>query len=205
LLVADEGMYRISVLKHEPKDFSYGELRQEVGWRKFLVQFYTVYKLRRMPLPTTRLYLLCFAYHRFRQINDNLIDAFIHLVDQYEQQAKIAAETANTTDIQPQRHSTDTHGTNQVNFFLLYTFGYQFAPRYRDLHKKMDGLVGFHHPSHYAGHLIKPSRKILDALIVKEWPNIQRIVASLAQKDMTQATIVRKLSSYARQNQTKKA
>jgi TnpA family transposase len=92
-----------------------------------------------------------------------------------------------------------------VSFFLLYTFGYQFAPRYRDLHKKMDGLVGFHHPSHYAGHLIKPSRKILDALIVKEWPNIQRIVASLAQKDVTQATIVRMLSSYARQNQTKKA
>jgi hypothetical protein len=121
LLVADEGMYRISVLKHEPKDFSYGELRQEVGRRQFfqplyefgqaflaqaalsnesvkyyasLVQFYTVYKLQRMPWPTTRLYLLCFAYHRFRQLNDNLIDAFIHLVDQYEQQAKIAAETA---------------------------------------------------------------------------------------------------------------
>ena len=121
LLIADEGMYRISVLKHEPKDFSYGELRQEVGRRIFfqplyefgqaflasaglsnesvkyyasLVQFYTVYKLQRMPLPTTRLYLLCFASHRFRQINDNLIDAFIHLVDQYEQQAKVAAETA---------------------------------------------------------------------------------------------------------------
>ena len=121
LLVADEGMYRISVLKHEPKDFSYGELRQEVGRRQFfeplyefgqaflaaaglsnesvkyyasLVQFYTVYKLQRMPWPTTRLYLLCFAYHRFRQLNDNLIDAFIHLVDQYEQQAKVAAETA---------------------------------------------------------------------------------------------------------------
>ena len=30
-------------------------------------------------------------------------------------------------------------------------------------------------------------------------------MASLAQKDVTQATIVRKLSSYARQNQTKKA
>src|SRR5665647_3440246 len=30
-------------------------------------------------------------------------------------------------------------------------------------------------------------------------------MASLAQKDVTQATIIRKLSSYARQNQTKKA
>jgi TnpA family transposase len=111
----------------------------------------------------------------------------------------------NTTDIRPERHSTDTHGANQVNFFLLFVFGYQFAPRYRDLHKRMTGLVGFHHPNHYANCLIKPARKTFDALIVKEWPNIQRILASLAQKDVTQTTIVRKLSSYARQNQTKKA
>jgi TnpA family transposase len=91
-----------------------------------------------------------------------------------------------------------------VNFFLLFFAGYQFAPRYRDLHKKMASLVGFQHPNHYAHYLIKPSRKTFDALIVKEWPNIQRILASLAQKDVTQATVVRKLSSYARQNQTKK-
>jgi hypothetical protein len=32
----------------------------------------------------------------------------------------------------------------------------------------MDGPVGFHHPSRYTGHPIKPSRKIRDALIVKE-------------------------------------
>ena len=111
----------------------------------------------------------------------------------------------NTTDIQPARHSTDTHGTNQVNFLLLYVDGYQFAPRYRDLHKRMSGLVGSRHPNQYAGLLIKPVRKTFDSLIVKEWPNIQRILASLAQKDVTQATVVRKLSSYARQNQTKKA
>jgi hypothetical protein len=69
--------------KHEPKDFSYGELRQEVERRKFfqplfefgqtflasaglsnesvkyyasLVQFYTVFKLQRMAVPTVRLY-----------------------------------------------------------------------------------------------------------------------------------------------------
>jgi TnpA family transposase len=111
----------------------------------------------------------------------------------------------NTTDIQPERHSTDTHGTNQVNFWLLFFDGYQFAPRYRDLHKRLASLVGFRHPSHYADLLIKPARKTFGALIVKEWPNIQRIMASLAQKDVTQATVVRKLSSYARQNQTKKA
>jgi len=92
-----------------------------------------------------------------------------------------------------------------VNFLLQFFDGYQFAPRYRDLHKRMSGLVGSRHPSQYADRLIKPVRKTFDSLIVKEWPNIQRILASLAQKDLTQATVVRKLSSYARQNQTKKA
>ena len=111
----------------------------------------------------------------------------------------------NTAEIQPERHSTDTHGSNQVNFLLLFCDGYQFAPRYRDLHKKTASLVGVRHPSHYTGSLIKPTRKIRDDLIVREWPNIQRIVASLMQKDVTQATVVRKLSSYTRQNETKKA
>ena len=121
LLQADERMDRISALKHEPKDFSYKELRQEVARRKFfqplyefahtflsttglsnesvkyyasLVPFYTVYKLQRMSRAITRLYLLCFASHRFRQINDTLTEAFIHLIDQYEKQAKLAAADA---------------------------------------------------------------------------------------------------------------
>ena len=111
----------------------------------------------------------------------------------------------NTSDVKPERHSTDTHGTNQVNFWILFTFGYFFAPRYRDLHKKMDTLVGFKHPNEYGDFLIKPSRKTYAELIEKEWPTVQRIMASLAQKDVTQATIVRKLASYTRQNQTKKA
>ena len=121
LLQADEQVYRISALKREAKDFSYKELRQEVERRRFfqplhefartflgtaglsvesgkyyasLVKFYTVYKLQRMAQGTTRLYLLCFAFHRFRLINDNLIEAFIHLVHQYEKLAKRAAEEA---------------------------------------------------------------------------------------------------------------
>src|SRR6266851_4088396 len=43
----------------------------------------------------------------------------------------------NTTDIQPEVHSTDTHGTNEVTFALLHLFGYQFAPRYRDFYDKV--------------------------------------------------------------------
>src|ERR1700732_361104 len=54
----------------------------------------------------------------------------------------------NTTAIQPEIHSTDTRGANEVNFALLHLFGYQFAPRYKDLYDKVrSSLVGFKHPS----------------------------------------------------------
>ncbi|MBD2807460.1 Tn3 family transposase, partial [Xenorhabdus sp. ZM] len=59
--------------------------------------------------------------------------------------------------------------------------------------------------SHYEELLIKPVRKINTDLIVKEWDNIKRIMVSLALKTTTQNVIVRKLSSYARKNQTKRA
>jgi hypothetical protein len=52
----------------------------------------------------------------------------------------------NTTDIQPSIHSTDTHGTNEVNFAILAFFGYQFAPRYKDIRGKMGIAVRLQAP-----------------------------------------------------------
>ena len=113
----------------------------------------------------------------------------------------------NTTHIQPEVHSTDTHGTNEINFALLSCFGYEFAPRYRDLYSRVStSLYGFQHPSQYDEELLlKPIRKINTTLIADEWENIQRILVSLALKTVTQSVIVGKLSSYARKNRTKRA
>ena len=112
----------------------------------------------------------------------------------------------NTSDIQPEVHSTDTHGTNQVNFAILHLFGYQFAPRYRDIYDQVsESLYGFQHPNYYTEGLIKPIRKINAELIIDEWENIQRIILSLAQKTTTQSIIIGKLSAYARKNKTKRA
>jgi len=112
----------------------------------------------------------------------------------------------NTTDIEPEIHSTDTHGVNNVNFWILNAFGYQFAPRYKNLRGKSEnGLYGFNALSHYQNYMLKPIRKIKEPLIISEWPNIQKIVASLALKVTTQSIIIRKLSSYERKNRTKKA
>lgn len=112
----------------------------------------------------------------------------------------------NTTTLQPAIHSTDTHGTNQVNFALLHVFGFQFAPRYRDLPEKMKtGLYGFQHPRAYADRMVQPIRKLKTELIIAEWDNLRRIFASLALKTTTQSIIVRKLNAYARRNKTSQA
>ena len=113
----------------------------------------------------------------------------------------------NTTDIQPEIHSTDTHGTNAVNFALLNMFGYQFAPRYRDIYDTVrTSLYGFKHPSQYDDDmLLKPVRNLRSNLIIEEWDNLQRIFVSLALKTTTQSIIVRKLSAYARKNKTRRA
>jgi len=111
----------------------------------------------------------------------------------------------NTSEVEPQIHSTDTHGTNEVNFAILHLFGYSFAPRYRDLGNRPNMIYGFKNQSSYKDYILKPIRKINTQLIKDEWENIQRIVVSLAFKSTTQATIIRKLSSYHRKNKTKRA
>lgn len=113
----------------------------------------------------------------------------------------------NTTDIHPEIHSTDTHGTNAVNFAILNVFGYQFAPRYRDIFDTVqESLYGFQHPSQYDdGMVLKPRRKLNPELVVEEWDNIQRIMVSLAMKTTTQHIIVGKLSAFARKNKTRRA
>jgi hypothetical protein len=94
----------------------------------------------------------------------------------------------NTTDIQPAIHSTDTHGTNEVNFAILNVFSYQFAPCYRNICDKVkEALYGFKHPSQYDDDwILKPVRKLNPELVVEEWDNIQRIMVSLALKTTTQ-------------------
>jgi TnpA family transposase len=111
----------------------------------------------------------------------------------------------NTTQIRSSLHSTDTHGTNRVNFLILHMFSYQFAPRYHDIYDTVRrNLYGFQHPSRYSGP-IRPIRKIDEKLILEEEDNLLRIFVSLALKTTTQSIIVGKLSAYARKSKTRRA
>lgn len=63
----------------------------------------------------------------------------------------------------------------------------------------------FNPPSSYGDVILKPVRRIREAEIIREWDECQRIFVSLALKETTQSTVVRKLSSQARNSRTKRA
>lgn len=64
-----------------------------------LANFYTVYDLRRLRAEQTHLYLLCYAWQRYRQLTDNLVDALSYHMKQLEDETKARTNTRFTADL----------------------------------------------------------------------------------------------------------
>lgn len=111
----------------------------------------------------------------------------------------------NTSDIQPDIFSTDTEGSNQLNFLLLHLIGRLYAPRYRSLGDKSDSIICFSDPSKFKDCIIKPDKKLNERLILSEEDNIQHVLASLLMGETRQSNIVTKLSSQQFASRTKRA
>lgn len=98
----------------------------------------------------------------------------------------------NTSQIQPDVVSTDTHGTNQINFALLDLSGWQFAPRYKNPGKVLAEL--FVCERNGSDIRISLKKSIRESSIIDGWHTVERIMATLHSKEASQSTIVRMLS-----------
>ena len=111
----------------------------------------------------------------------------------------------NNSNIKPIAISGDMHSINRFNGGLLNLLKCQFMPRFTKIYKTATkDLVGFKDRSQYGRMLIKPVSQADKPFIRSEWDSIMRIVASLAKKQSSQSTIIRKLSAY-KANPTLKA
>ena len=102
----------------------------------------------------------------------------------------------NTSDIVPAAITGDMHSLNKVNFAILAWFGPRYEPRFTDLDKQIAEIYCVGDPAQYAHCLVQPAGQVDLQAIVNERENIDRIVATLALKEMTQGTLVRKLCTY---------
>lgn len=76
-----------------------------------------MFDLRRLKPEQARLYLLCFAWLRYRQFTDNLVAAMNHLMRHYESETKAHAQKRN-----PREQVAQSHLNLKVGqLLLLYT------------------------------------------------------------------------------------
>lgn len=111
----------------------------------------------------------------------------------------------NTSNVQPDIFSTDTEGSNQLNFLLLNLINKVFAPRYRSFSTKTESIISFSDPKKFEDLLIKPSSQLNVNRLLKQENNIQHILASLLIGETNQSNIISKLSCNAFSNQIKLA
>lgn len=118
LLSSDRKYYELTISKKDQKNFKYKETQKSISIKEkynklyniaskiipklgitknmidyyaSLADYYTVAKLKKLPVCTTYLYLLCYIYRRIQKINDNLTISFEHYVGKYK---KLSAEYA---------------------------------------------------------------------------------------------------------------
>lgn len=111
----------------------------------------------------------------------------------------------NTSDIVPTAITGDMHSINKANFAILHWFGPRFEPRFTDLDDQLKELYCADNPALYEKCLIRPVGQIDLKGITDEKSNLDRIVATLGLKEMTQGTLIRKLCTYTAPNPTRRA
>jgi TnpA family transposase len=111
----------------------------------------------------------------------------------------------NTSAVKPTAITGDMHSINKANFAILHWFGLRFEPHFTDLNRQLQELYCTREPSTYKKCLIQPAGQIDLDLITREKNNLERIVATLGLKEMTQGTLIRKLCTYTTANPTRQA
>ncbi|UXC93839.1 Tn3 family transposase (plasmid) [Sphingobium sp. RSMS] len=97
------------------------------------------------------------------------------------------------------QHFADTGGFTDHVFAACALLGYRFAPRIRDLPQKR--LYAFAPNATPANVRALVGGKINEPLIERNWPDILRIMATIAAGIVAPSQILRKLASYPRQNE----
>ena len=111
----------------------------------------------------------------------------------------------NTSSIQPTILTGDMHSRNKANFAILPWFGADYRPRLTNLKRELANVHGTKDPSHYKKFLVKPAGQLDPNLILDQEDNIDQIVATLALKEISQSTLIRKLCSLPSSNKVRKA
>lgn len=97
-------------------------------------------------------------------------------------------------------HSTDTHGFTESIFAATHMIDTAFAPRFKKIGSQK--LYGFSSRSTYQkrGYSILPSRTINRKLILRNWEEFLRFMATIKLRHSSASQLFKRLSSYAKEH-----
>ena len=103
----------------------------------------------------------------------------------------------NTSEIAPTTITGNMHSVNRANFAILHWFGLNLAPRFTNLQAQRKHLYCGRDVAEYRDCVIRPAGRIDHQLIAAEKANLDRVVATLGLKEMSQSILVRKLCTLS--------
>jgi TnpA family transposase len=112
-------------------------------------------------------------------------------------------------DVTSDAHSTDTHGFSETVFGLCYLLDVQFTPRIKNYQEQL--LYTFKEKSRkfYENQTYKllPAKSIYinEEIIIEQWDRILRLLCTIKLKETLPSNILKRLSSYSKQNPLYKA
>ena len=97
-------------------------------------------------------------------------------------------------------HSTDTHGYSEIIFAATCLLGPEFAPRIKGVGRQQ--LYALKPRKHYeaVGHKLLPTRMIREALILDQWDEVLRFIATIRLKITTASQLFKRLNAYSKQH-----
>ena len=97
-------------------------------------------------------------------------------------------------------HSTDAFGFSELVFAVSHLLGFSYAPRFKNLPRQRLYIFRNRKGVDRSGWKIKPAGYADDDIVIQQWDEILRMIATIKLKEVTASDLFRRLNSYSKQH-----
>ena len=97
-------------------------------------------------------------------------------------------------------HSTDAFGFSELVFAVSHLLGFSYAPRFKNLPRQRLYIFRNRKGVERSAWKIKPAGYADDEIVIQQWDEILRMIATIKLKEVTASDLFRRLNSYSKQH-----
>jgi TnpA family transposase len=97
-------------------------------------------------------------------------------------------------------HSTDAFGFSELVFAVSHLLGFSYAPRFKNLPRQRLYIFRNRKGVDRSAWKIKPAGYADDEIVIQQWDEILRMIATIKLKEVTTSDLFRRLNSYSKQH-----